>query len=157
MVLDDLSASLCEPVDVVVGMQGMRFECKVVVVTGASAGMGLAAAELLAAEGAKIVAVGRRQEALDAAAKKIKAAGGHPIATWIVHGAVYLNNCWDTLSLHGCWVYVSEYCDTSGDMQLSIVLGVDIGNLQLECVLVKKYIYTYVYHCALLFQGRLRW
>jgi NADP-dependent 3-hydroxy acid dehydrogenase YdfG len=48
-----------------------------VVVTGASSGMGLGAAELLAAEGAKIVAVGRRKDALDEAAKKIKAAGAN--------------------------------------------------------------------------------
>jgi NADP-dependent 3-hydroxy acid dehydrogenase YdfG len=56
-------------------VQQARFEGKVVVVTGASSGMGLAAAELLAAEGAMIVAVGRRKEVLEKAAAQIKAAG----------------------------------------------------------------------------------
>jgi NADP-dependent 3-hydroxy acid dehydrogenase YdfG len=60
-------------------VQQARFEGKVVVVTGASSGMGLAAAELLAAEGAKIVAVGRRKDALEKAAAQLKAAGARPL------------------------------------------------------------------------------
>ena len=60
-------------------VQGPRFAGKVVVVTGGSSGIGLCTAELLAAEGAKIVAVGRRKEALEEAAVKIKAAGAPPL------------------------------------------------------------------------------
>lgn len=45
------------------------------VVTAASSGMGLCTAELLGAEGAEIVAVGRRREALNEAAAKMKDAG----------------------------------------------------------------------------------
>jgi NAD(P)-dependent dehydrogenase (short-subunit alcohol dehydrogenase family) len=60
-------------------VQQARFDGKVVVVTGASSGMGLAAAELLAAEGAKIVAVGRRKDALEKAAAQLKAAGARPL------------------------------------------------------------------------------
>lgn len=56
-------------------VQRCRFEGKVAVVTGASSGMGLATAELLGSEGARIVAVGRRAGALEAAAVKIRAAG----------------------------------------------------------------------------------
>jgi NADP-dependent 3-hydroxy acid dehydrogenase YdfG len=52
-------------------VQQARFEGKVVV--------GLAAAELLAAEGAKIVAVGRRKDALEKAAAQLKAAGARPL------------------------------------------------------------------------------
>jgi 3-oxoacyl-ACP reductase-like protein len=63
--------------DFLYSMQAGRFEGKVVVVTGASSGMGLGAAELLAAEGAKIVAVGRRKDALAEAVEKIKAAGAN--------------------------------------------------------------------------------
>jgi NADP-dependent 3-hydroxy acid dehydrogenase YdfG len=43
---------------------------KVVVITGASAGIGAAAAELLASRGMKVVLVARRKEALDAVAAK---------------------------------------------------------------------------------------
>ena len=44
---------------------------KVALVTGGNSGMGLATARLFAAEGAKVVITGRRQEALDEAAKTI--------------------------------------------------------------------------------------
>jgi NAD(P)-dependent dehydrogenase (short-subunit alcohol dehydrogenase family) len=67
-------------------LQAGRFQGKVVVVTGASSGIGLGTAELLAAEGAKIVAVGRRKDALDEAAKKIKAAGAKSCANGCVLG-----------------------------------------------------------------------
>ncbi len=44
---------------------------KVALVTGGNSGMGLATARLFAAEGAKVVITGRRQEALDEAAKTV--------------------------------------------------------------------------------------
>jgi NAD(P)-dependent dehydrogenase (short-subunit alcohol dehydrogenase family) len=44
---------------------------KVALVTGGNSGMGLATAKLFAAEGAKVVITGRRQEALDEAAKTV--------------------------------------------------------------------------------------
>lgn len=56
-------------------VQPMRFDGKVAVVTGASSGMGLAAAEQLGREGARIVAVGRRAQPLEEAADKIRSAG----------------------------------------------------------------------------------
>jgi NAD(P)-dependent dehydrogenase (short-subunit alcohol dehydrogenase family) len=48
-----------------------RFNNKVVVVTGGSSGIGLAAAKAFAAEGASVFITGRRQDALDAAVKQI--------------------------------------------------------------------------------------
>jgi NAD(P)-dependent dehydrogenase (short-subunit alcohol dehydrogenase family) len=48
-----------------------RFNNKVVVVTGGSSGIGLAAAKAFSAEGASVFVTGRRQEALDAAVKQI--------------------------------------------------------------------------------------
>ncbi|BAU92547.1 short-chain dehydrogenase/reductase SDR [Methylorubrum populi] len=48
-----------------------RFENKVVVVTGATSGIGLAMAKAFSEEGASVFITGRRQEALDAAAKRI--------------------------------------------------------------------------------------
>lgn len=48
-----------------------QFKNKVVVVTGGSSGIGLAAAKAFAAEGASVFITGRRQEALDAAVKQI--------------------------------------------------------------------------------------
>jgi NAD(P)-dependent dehydrogenase (short-subunit alcohol dehydrogenase family) len=48
-----------------------RFQDKVVVVTGGTSGIGLAAAKAFAAEGASVFITGRRQEALDAAVRQI--------------------------------------------------------------------------------------
>ena len=44
---------------------------KIALVTGGNSGMGLATAKLFAAEGAKVVITGRRQDALDEAAKNV--------------------------------------------------------------------------------------
>jgi NAD(P)-dependent dehydrogenase (short-subunit alcohol dehydrogenase family) len=48
-----------------------RVDGKIALVTGATSGMGLESARLLAAEGAKVVITGRRQKELDDAAKSI--------------------------------------------------------------------------------------
>ena len=53
---------------------------KVAVVTGASSGIGHAAARLLAREGARVVAAGRRQAELDGLVAEIQASGGSAVA-----------------------------------------------------------------------------
>lgn len=53
---------------------------QVVVITGASSGIGEATARLLAKDGAKIVAVARRKERLDQLVKDIETDGGQAIA-----------------------------------------------------------------------------
>ncbi|MDF0699962.1 SDR family oxidoreductase [Rhizobium sp. MC63] len=53
---------------------------KVAIITGASSGIGRAAAKLFAREGAKIVVTGRRQAALDAVVAEIEAEGGQAVA-----------------------------------------------------------------------------
>jgi len=53
-----------------------RFEDKVVIVTGSSFGIGRAAAEAFASEGAHVVVCARGQEKLDEAATAIREAGG---------------------------------------------------------------------------------
>ena len=53
---------------------------KVVVITGASSGIGESTAKLLARHGAKVVLAARRKDRLDAAVKEIVAAGGQAIS-----------------------------------------------------------------------------
>lgn len=55
----------------------MTIENKVVVITGASSGIGEATAKQLAAKGAKVVLGARREERLMQLAKEIEATGGH--------------------------------------------------------------------------------
>jgi short-subunit dehydrogenase len=57
-----------------------RFQDKVVVITGASTGIGAAAARMFAAEGAAVVIAARGQGPLDALAASIGAAGGRVLA-----------------------------------------------------------------------------
>ncbi len=57
-----------------------RFEGRVVLVTGASSGIGRATARALGAEGARVVAAGRRRDRLDAVVTDITAAGGEAVA-----------------------------------------------------------------------------
>jgi NAD(P)-dependent dehydrogenase (short-subunit alcohol dehydrogenase family) len=59
----------------------MELDQKTIVITGASSGIGAAAAELFAAEGAKLVLGSRRSENLRKAAERINSAGGE--AVWL--------------------------------------------------------------------------
>ena len=57
-----------------------RFKDRVCLVTGASSGIGRACALALGAEGAKVIAAGRRQARLDEVVAQIRAAGGEAVA-----------------------------------------------------------------------------
>jgi NAD(P)-dependent dehydrogenase (short-subunit alcohol dehydrogenase family) len=57
-----------------------RFKERICLVTGASSGIGRACALALGAEGAKVIAAGRRQGRLDEVVAQIRAAGGEAIA-----------------------------------------------------------------------------
>lgn len=56
-----------------------RLANKIAVVTGGTSGIGLATAQLFAAEGATVVVTGRRQSVLDAAVAAIPGATGHAV------------------------------------------------------------------------------
>ena len=58
----------------------MRLQSKTVIVTGASSGIGAAAARLFAAEGANVVLNARREAHLDRLLSEIRAYGGHAVA-----------------------------------------------------------------------------
>ena len=66
----------------------MRFENKVIVVTGATSGIGAVTAEMFAAEGATVILTGRNCERGEKIAKRIINAGN--IAP-ILYIAMYLN------------------------------------------------------------------
>lgn len=57
-----------------------RLQNKIILITGASAGIGRATALLFAAEGAKLVVAARRQAELDSLVAEIDAAGGEAVA-----------------------------------------------------------------------------
>src|SRR6202521_1723087 len=60
-------------------MQMSNIKDKVVVITGASSGIGESTAKLLAQQGAKVVLGARRKDRIDAVAKEISATGGKAI------------------------------------------------------------------------------
>lgn len=57
----------------------MELKDKTLIITGASSGIGEAAADLFAAEGAQVVLGSRRRENLETVAERITAAGGHAV------------------------------------------------------------------------------
>ena len=59
----------------------MRFQNKVVLITGASKGIGRSIAEVLADEGASIVLDGRDMEGLEDTAASVRERGGTPLIT----------------------------------------------------------------------------
>lgn len=58
-----------------------RFENKIIMVTGASSGLGRAIAQQLGAEGANVIALGRNTEALEVTQSRIEEANGRCLCT----------------------------------------------------------------------------
>lgn len=82
---------------------------KVIVITGAGSGIGLAAARLLAERGARIVVGARRAEKLEALVKEIEAAGG--VASFRVT---------DTARREDVAALVAQACDQHGKLDVLI-------------------------------------
>jgi NAD(P)-dependent dehydrogenase (short-subunit alcohol dehydrogenase family) len=61
-------------------MSGRRLAGQVAWISGATSGIGAAAARLFAAEGAKVALIGRRLDLSESLVQEINAAGGHAIA-----------------------------------------------------------------------------
>jgi NAD(P)-dependent dehydrogenase (short-subunit alcohol dehydrogenase family) len=57
----------------------MRFDNKVAIITGGTSGIGLATAQLLSQEGARVIVMARNQSRGQVAVEQITAAGGHAI------------------------------------------------------------------------------
>ncbi|WP_416959130.1 SDR family oxidoreductase [Streptomyces sp. Agncl-13] len=80
-----------------------RFTDKVVLVTGATSGMGRAAAERIAAEGAKVVLAARGEEAGDALAAELRGSGADAVfvATDVTVEAQVADLVEQVVALHG--------------------------------------------------------
>src|SRR5262245_66268764 len=86
-----------DPVMLELGLNG-----KVAIITGGSEGLGRAAAEKLAAEGARVAICARRKEVLDQAADEISKATGSKVMAQVA----------DVSSVEECEVLVNEVVDT---------------------------------------------
>lgn len=86
-----------------------RLKDKVVVLTGANSGIGEAAAQALAAEGAMVVLAARRIEPLQAVAEKIKADGGQCLAVPT-----------DISSAEGCEKLIAAAVETFGKLDVLV-------------------------------------
>jgi meso-butanediol dehydrogenase / (S,S)-butanediol dehydrogenase / diacetyl reductase len=86
----------------------MRFEGKVVLITGAASGIGLAAARAFAAEGARVMLADRSEEQLNTAVSSIRAAGADAAGVIV-----------DVTDFASCEAMVAHTVATYGGIQIA--------------------------------------
>lgn len=111
-----LSWSHPKQIDEVNFMQGL-LEGKVGIVTGASSGIGEAAAKLFVSEGAKVAVVARRKERLDALAEAIKNTGGkaHAIIGDVTQSEAHQRIVDETVATFGQFDFAFNNAGTIGN------------------------------------------
>jgi NADP-dependent 3-hydroxy acid dehydrogenase YdfG len=120
---------------------------KIVIVTGASSGIGEATARLLSSEGAKVALVARRKDRIDNLEKELKATGGEALA--IEADITDKKKCADVIkNVMGKWGKIDILVNNAGVMLLGPALDAPIKGWE-QMIQVNVLGLLYMTHAAL--------
>jgi NADP-dependent 3-hydroxy acid dehydrogenase YdfG len=120
---------------------------KIVIVTGASSGIGEATARLLSSEGAKVALVARRKDRIDNLEKELKATGGEALA--IEADITDKKKCADVIkNVMGKWGKIDILVNNAGVMLLGPALDAPIKEWE-QMIQVNVLGLLYMTHAAL--------